>query len=106
MIELPDDKTYIKLPWQFVCPECDRRRLWVEFDEWEDDGTPTRLGTHVSCRNERGGNHWTMPYVTLMPLEYRVAEWAAANVRIVESEATTRARLAAWNAGEPINGEG
>lgn len=106
MIDLPDDKTVMTLPPLFVCPECGARALYVEFDEWElESGTPTEAGTHVSCKNEtgkRGDYHWQMPYVSLLPLEYAVYEWVSRNVRIVESESTTRARLAAWNAGEPI----
>lgn len=107
MIFIPDDKTYFKLPHQFVCPHCGRHALWCEIDEWEvESGTPTESGVHVSCRNERRGDgHWAMPYVTLLPLEHRVYQWCAANVRIVESEAKTRERLRAWNSGEPLRGE-
>jgi hypothetical protein len=102
MIELPDDKTFTLLPTSFSCPECSAPALYVEFDEWDDDGVPTELGTHVSCENEEVLPHWDMPYVDLMPLEERAHRWAARNVRIVESEAKTQARLRAWNAGEPI----
>ena len=111
MIELPEDHATMCLPSSFLCPHCGRERetqdiasLCVEFDEWlVGDGTPTENGTHVSCSQERDGDdHWAMPYTDLLPLTIRVHRWAAANVRIVESEATIRARLAAWNAGEPI----
>lgn len=104
MNELPDDKAHMLLPVSFKCPY-DGMPLYVEFDEWDEDGIPTEAGTHVSCAKEeedQDDEHWAMPYVDLMPLEVRAHRWATANVRIVESEAKTRARLAAWNAGEPI----
>ena len=103
MINLPDDKTLVTLPHTFICPHCHTPTLFVEIDEWEDDGAPGEHGVHVSCLCESDdGAHWHMPYTDLMPVEGRAYQWCAANVRIVESEATTRARLAAWNAGEPI----
>lgn len=104
MLTLPDDATYFKLPLNFRCPECGRRALWCEIDEWLDDGIPTETGVHVSCRNERRGDHWNQPYISLLPLEHRVYRWCLTNVRIVESEAATRERLRAWNAGEAIRG--
>ena len=107
MLTLPDDNAYFKLPRNFVCPECGRHTLWCEIDEWEvETGIPTETGMHVSCRNERRNDHWQMPYVTLLPLEYRVYKWCLTNLRIVESEARVRERLRAWEAGEPIRGEG
>jgi len=100
MIDLPDDKTFTLLP--FSCPECGMRTLYVEFDEWDDDGVPTEAGTHVSCENEEISPHWAMPYVDLMPLEIRAHYWAVKNIRVVESEAKVTERLRRWNAGEPI----
>lgn len=102
MLTLPDDNTYFKLPRGFVCPECGRWALWCEIDEWDEDDSPTEAGVHVSCRNERRDDHWQMPYIDLLPLEYQVYHWCLTNVRIVESEARTRERLRMWNAGEPI----
>jgi hypothetical protein len=101
---LSDDDAWTDLPKPFLCPHCDTpTHLLVEFDEWDSDGVPTDTGTHVSCPNEFDGDaHWDMPYVTLLPLEERAYAWAAENVRIVDSEAKMRARLAAWNAGESI----
>ena len=104
MIYLPDDAAVIRdMP--FTCPECDRKTLYVEFDEWEKSGAPTEIGTHVSCMHDEDGAHWNMPYVTLLPLEDRVYRWAAKRYRIVESTRKMQARLAAWNAGEPIRGD-
>jgi hypothetical protein len=101
MISLPDDQAYTALP--FACPECGEKTLHVEFDEWDaETGEPTEEGTHVSCEHEEDSPHWDMPYVDLMPLEGRAHRWAVSRVRIVESEASVRARLAAWNAGEAI----
>lgn len=102
MKHLPADETCIYLPRTFRCPHCDDGgRLFVEIDEWDDDGIPTECGVHVSCVNE-DDDHWVMPYVTLLPLEERAYAWCVLNVRIIESEAETLAKLAAWNAGEPI----
>lgn len=106
MTELPDDQTFTVLPASFSCPECSAPALYVEFDEWDNDGVPTESGTHVSCENEETTPHWAMPYVDLMPLEIRAYRWAVRSVRIVESEAKVQERLRQWNAGEPIHVEG
>jgi hypothetical protein len=102
MINLPDDEAYTALPASFICPHCQTFPIYVEFDEWNEDGTPTEAGTHVSCTNE-DDDHWSLPYVTLLPLEVRAHQWAEKNVRIVESESKIRERLRQWNDGEPIH---
>lgn len=101
--DIPEDKTYFKLPRNFICPECGRHTLWCEIDEWEiENGTPTETGIHVSCRNERRNDHWQYPYSSLLPLEHRVYEWTRQHVRIVESESKVRERWRAFEQGEPI----
>ena len=85
------------------CPYCGNNSLYIEFDEWEQDGTPTETGTHVRCKHEDWSNphdHSDMPYVYWMPVQVRAARWAARHVRIVDKGEIRR--LAAWNAGSPI----
>lgn len=91
-----------------ACPYCGEKTLYIEFDEWEQDGTPADTGVHVHCKNELDvddpeydpNDHSDMPYVNWMPVETRAARWCAEHVRIVERD--DRKELAAWNAGEPI----
>lgn len=91
-----------------ICPHCGADgKLYLEVEEWEEDGTPTEIGCHVSCENEtmkRDDPHWREPYVTLLPLEYTVYLWAVKHVRVTETEEEERERLRAWNAGEPMKG--
>ena len=85
------------------CPYCGNNSLYIEFDEWAFDGTPTDTGTHVRCKHEDWSNphdHSDMPYVYWMPVQVRAARWAARHVRIVDKGEIRR--LAAWNAGSPI----
>ena len=91
-----------------LCPHCRGDGiLHLEVDEWEEDGTPTEAGVHVSCVNETDDTddiHYHMPYVYWLPLEDIVYRWARVHVRVTESEAEARQRLADWNAGKPLPG--
>lgn len=85
------------------CPYCGERTLYLEFDEWESDGTPTEAGTHTHCKNEDEDDprdHADMPYAYWLPVDVRAARWARKNIRIVEHD--DRKRLADWNAGKPL----
>lgn len=88
------------------CPHCPGA-LHLEVDEWQNDGTPTEAGVHVSCDGETddaNDAHWQMPYVYWMPLEMKVYEWARVHIRVTETEEEMRAKLADWNAGSPLLG--
>lgn len=79
--------------------------LYLEFDETDEGGVPTEMGTHVHCRNENESDprdHCDMPYVYWLPISQRAARWAAANVRIVWED--EQQKLAGWNAGAPLPG--
>jgi hypothetical protein len=87
------------------CPYCGDRALYLEFDEWDADGTPTEAGTHAHCKNENEDDprdHADMPYVYWLPIDIRAAHWARENVRVVEQD--DRERLADWNAGKALPG--
>jgi len=91
------------VPYHEACPYCAQRTLYLEFDESDADGVPTETGTHVRCTNEDEDDprdHTDVPYVYWLPVQVRAARWAAMHVRIVWED--ERAKLAAWNAGEPI----
>lgn len=88
-----------------LCPYCGCKTLYLEFDEWDESGTPTEAGTHVHCTNEDESNprdHVDMPYVYWLPVQVRAARWAAGEVGIVLTD--DRQRLADWNAGKPLPG--
>ena len=89
-----------------LCPHCKKDgELWLEVDEWEDDGTPTEAGCHVSCTKEtayRDDVHWQMPYVYWLPLGHTVYQWAVEHIRIMPDEAEMREKLQAWNEGKPL----
>lgn len=93
-----------------ACPYCDEHKLYLEFDETEEDGTPTDLGVHVHCQNELDvddpnydpRDHSDMPYVNWLPVQKRAAEWAITHIRIVWHD--DRERLDDWNAGKPLPG--
>lgn len=91
-----------------ICPHCRANgKLYLEVDEWEEDGTPTEAGVHVSCDGETDDPndvHYQMPYVYWMPMEHIVYKWAAKHVRVTETEEETRARLADFEAGKPLPG--
>ena len=88
-----------------LCPYCKCKTLYLEFDEWDEAGTPTEWGTHVHCTNEDESDphdHVDMPYVYWLPVQVRAAHWAAEEVCIVETD--DRQRLADWNAGKALPG--
>ena len=87
------------------CPYCGHKTLYLEFDEWNEDGTPTEAGVHVHCTNEDDTDprdHVDMPYVYWLPVEARAYEWCQNEVRIVWND--DRKRVADWNAGKPLPG--
>ena len=89
-----------------ICPHCGGA-LHLEVDEWEENGTPTYVGVHVSCEGETddpNDRHYQTPYVDWMPLEHRVWTWARVHIRVTESEDELRARMVDWNAGKPLPG--
>lgn len=91
-----------------LCPHCrGDGKLMLEVDEWEDDGTPTEIGCHVSCVNETDDPndvHYDMPYVYWLPLTGIVYKWAVTHVRVTESEEETWQKLTEWNEGKPMKG--
>lgn len=91
-----------------LCPHCrGDGKLMLEVDEWEEDGTPTEEGIHVSCVNETDDTndiHYHMPYVYWLPLEDIVYRWAVKHIRVTESEEKLRAKLADWNADKLLPG--
>lgn len=88
-----------------LCPYCGHKTLYLEFDEWDEDGVPTELGVHVHCTNEDESDpyvHSNMPYVYWLPVQVRAHKWCLDEIRIVLSD--DRQRLADWNTGKPLPG--